>query len=81
MPLFLIAIISYAVYFYLIMRLDKKSAWVYIGAVVGVPVFVVAVALFLSACGLYIDLDQDNIAGECVKWEWATGECSKTIIP
>lgn len=80
MPLFIIVIISYIAYFYLLGKLDKApGGWAYIGALVGVPIFVIIVAYILNAMGLYMDLDNDP--GECVKWNWATGECTKTIIP
>jgi len=79
MPLFIIVIISYAVFFYLAWRAKKSGAWVYIGAIVGVPIFIVIVAYALGSMGLFMDLGDDP--GGCVKWHWATGECSKTKLP
>lgn len=80
MPLFVIAIVSYVLYFYLLGKLNKDlGVWSYIGAIVGVPIFVVVVMLILASMGLYLDLDNDP--GECVKWNWSTGDCMKTINP
>jgi hypothetical protein len=68
MPLFLIVIAAYVGFYFLISRFKIPGAWAYIGYLVGVPVFIVV---------LYMDLSSDD--DECVKWNWATGDCMKTI--
>jgi len=80
MPLFLIVIILYAAYFYLLMRWNiHQGAWAYIGAIVGVPILIVAAAYVLQIMGLYMDLSGDP--GECAKWDWASGECRDKMGP
>lgn len=80
MPLFLIVIISYAAYFYLLTRWDRNPGfWAYIGAVAGVPIVVMIAALILRALG--VEIITANDSGECVRWDWATGECREMVDP
>ncbi len=76
MPLFLIVIGSYVGFFFLVSRFKISGGWAYIGCLIGVPVFIIFAVLILSSFGLYMDLSSDD---ECVKWDWATGDCIKTI--
>jgi len=77
MPLFLIVIAAYVGFYFIISRFKISGGWAYIGYLVGVPVFVLFAVLILNWLGLYMDLSSDD--DECVKWNWATGDCMKTI--
>lgn len=76
MPLFLIVIASYVGFFNLAHQFKFGGVRAYIGCLVGVPIFIMFVVLILSSMGLYLDLSRDD---ECVKWDWATGACVKTV--
>jgi hypothetical protein len=78
MPLFIIVVVVYAVYFYLIWHFQKTGVWIYIGAVIGVPILIVCVVCILQSMGLYMDLGDLN---ECAKRDWATGECRDRVGP
>lgn len=77
MPLFLIVIASYVGFYFLVNRFKISGGWAYIGYLVGVPVFTVFAVLILMWLGLYLDLSSGD--DECVKWNWATGDCTKTV--
>ena len=70
----LVGIALFALYIYLTVKfkLDEKyGALVYF---IGLPVFMILCLMLLVWLGVPIDASDD---GDCVKWNWSTGECTK----
>ena len=74
MPISLIGIAGAALYIFLLVKFKLTEKFGFL-AYIGLPVFVVLFMLFLYWIGVPIDNSSDQ--GECVKWNWSTGECTK----
>jgi len=77
MPISLIGLAGLALYIYLGMKfqlVEKYGFLVYIGLPVFVVLFIIVSMLLLAWLGIPLDLADDC---ECVKWDWATGDCTQ----
>jgi hypothetical protein len=76
MPIGLIGIAAFVLYIYLVTKFHlarKHGALIYF---IGFPIFIILVIILLKLIGVPIDSSDD---GECVKWNWSTGECAKKM--
>jgi len=73
MPMGLVALAGFALYIYLGTKFKLLEKYGFL-AYIGLPVFVVIFMLLLAWLGIPLDLADD---AECVKWDWATGDCTK----
>lgn len=73
MPIWLIGIAGFVLYIYLAAKFQLVEKYGFF-AYLGLPVFIILLMVSLALLGVPLDLADE---AECVKWDWATGDCTK----